>query len=263
MTGRTHQIRVHLQYLGFPIANDPLYAPTTIWGQDLGKGGVDLVPAGTSVPSSVAAAARLADLKEGAKVDLQDREYSNIDVASPIRLSQQARDVIAKLRRQRDEQEDWIKWKEVVFSFNQVREDIAEEEAKQSGVPKPEEAKAESDGTVPRLPTSQRKAALPPPLPDTFESKLRRPDHLPEGFCEDCFVPVADDPDPETLFIFLHAMRYTTPNLGAWATPLPKWAEVGWGGDWRGWSDQPVPEPFDDEEVGQEVNGEASGEMAE
>ncbi|CAG8436998.1 10492_t:CDS:2 [Ambispora gerdemannii] len=40
LTGRTHQIRVHLQYLGHPIANDPLYANTRIWGENLGKEGV-------------------------------------------------------------------------------------------------------------------------------------------------------------------------------------------------------------------------------
>ncbi|ORY00915.1 pseudouridine synthase [Basidiobolus meristosporus CBS 931.73] len=39
-TGRTHQIRVHLQYLGYPIANDPVYADESIWGPELGKGGV-------------------------------------------------------------------------------------------------------------------------------------------------------------------------------------------------------------------------------
>ncbi|KAI8836807.1 pseudouridine synthase [Chytriomyces cf. hyalinus JEL632] len=38
-TGRMHQIRVHLQFLGFPIANDPLYANEAYWGKDLAKGG--------------------------------------------------------------------------------------------------------------------------------------------------------------------------------------------------------------------------------
>lgn len=37
-TGRTHQIRVHLQYLGYPIANDPLYNDAA-WGPEKGKGG--------------------------------------------------------------------------------------------------------------------------------------------------------------------------------------------------------------------------------
>ncbi|KAJ2614467.1 DRAP deaminase [Coemansia sp. RSA 1365] len=39
MARRTHQIRVHLQFLGFPIANDPLYNNKDVWGDDLGKDG--------------------------------------------------------------------------------------------------------------------------------------------------------------------------------------------------------------------------------
>ncbi|KAJ2375866.1 DRAP deaminase [Coemansia sp. RSA 2607] len=38
-TGRTHQIRVHLQFLGFPIANDPLYCNREVWGDAMGKNG--------------------------------------------------------------------------------------------------------------------------------------------------------------------------------------------------------------------------------
>ncbi|CEF66555.1 RNA-binding S4 domain and Pseudouridine synthase, RsuA/RluB/C/D/E/F domain and Pseudouridine synthase, RluC/RluD family and Pseudouridine synthase, catalytic domain-containing protein [Strongyloides ratti] len=35
-SGRTHQIRVHLQYIGYPIINDKLYN-STVWGESKGK----------------------------------------------------------------------------------------------------------------------------------------------------------------------------------------------------------------------------------
>ena len=38
-SGRMHQIRVHLQFLGFPISNDPLYN-SKIFGPEKGKNGV-------------------------------------------------------------------------------------------------------------------------------------------------------------------------------------------------------------------------------
>jgi tRNA pseudouridine32 synthase len=38
LTGRTHQIRVHLQFLGHPISNDPIYCNQRVFGPNLGKG---------------------------------------------------------------------------------------------------------------------------------------------------------------------------------------------------------------------------------
>ncbi len=41
VTGRTHQLRVHLQFLGHPIENDPIYANRRVWGYDLGCNDAD------------------------------------------------------------------------------------------------------------------------------------------------------------------------------------------------------------------------------
>ena len=114
-----HQIRVHLQYLGYPIANDPLYSHTSVWGKEVGKGGVDLNPSAEALSAAEQLKSRTANQDGGSinevvdkvrKVDLNDREYANIDAGSPILLSHQAREIIAKLRRARDEAEDWVKW---------------------------------------------------------------------------------------------------------------------------------------------------------
>jgi tRNA pseudouridine synthase 9 len=43
---------------------------------------------------------------------------------------------------------------------------------------------------------------------------------VPSGFCPECHIPLAPDPKPDTLFIYLHAWRYTTERLGCWETPM-------------------------------------------
>ena len=125
-----------------------------------------------------------------------------------------------------------------------------------SSTPTPSTSRPNTPGApIPRLTRAdERFPRTPEALPEEYSSNLRKPAHLPPGFCEECFVPVAEDPDPETLFIFLHALRYSTPKLGAWSTPLPRWAGSQWEGDWRGWSEETVPEPFMWE--GDELKGE-------
>ncbi|KAG9240615.1 pseudouridine synthase [Calycina marina] len=41
VTGRTHQLRVHLQFLGHPIGNDPIYCNQRVWGATLGANDAD------------------------------------------------------------------------------------------------------------------------------------------------------------------------------------------------------------------------------
>lgn len=117
------------------------------------------------------------------------------------------------------------RWSEVIFSAKKAQDDLESE------------SKSPAPQVVPRLTGRQEALKLPDPLPDDTPSPLKPPVYLPPGFCTECYVPVPDDPDPETLFIYLHALRYTTEQLGTWETPMPRWASADWDGDWRGWEE--------------------------
>ena len=49
-------------------------------------------------------------------------------------------------------------------------------------------------------------------------------------YCPDCYLPLHPDPNPEKLYIFLHALRYTT-SLGTFETEVPAWTAPGFEWD--------------------------------
>ncbi|KAG6856752.1 hypothetical protein H0H87_001096 [Tephrocybe sp. NHM501043] len=132
LTGRSHQIRVHLQFLGHPIANDPVYSETKIWGANLGKGGIDIVPSeeraapappphlqshtdAAGSPESLTKG--MGEQQQGASgAKLLPRETGmDIGMGSPVPLSSEAVGIITRLRNMKDEDEDWSRWRDIVF----------------------------------------------------------------------------------------------------------------------------------------------------
>jgi len=54
--------------------------------------------------------------------------------------------------------------------------------------------------------------------------------HSDNLYCPECYLPLHPDPKPERLYIFLHALKYTT-SLGSFETEMPEWAQEGWNWD--------------------------------
>lgn len=56
------------------------------------------------------------------------------------------------------------------------------------------------------------------------------PDANGMTYCPECYLPLHPDPKPERLYIFLHALRYTT-SMGRFETEMPEWAAERWEWD--------------------------------
>ncbi|KAH7912731.1 pseudouridine synthase [Hygrophoropsis aurantiaca] len=267
MTGRSHQIRVHLQYLGHPIPNDPVYSEVKIWGDNLGRGGIDVVP--SEERSAPAPPAHLqcdknpetpSDPKQEDTKLLPRETGHDIGMGSPVPLSSEAVGIITRLRNMKDEDEDWSRWRDVVFRAKGrltpkdfPRAPLPPQNRRKRGGPvlqdpPPQAATVpatSTEGVSPEVVNDSPSAELAPDsitqltteemiakLPNMqIPISAQEPDAPSTTlYCPECYLPLHPDPKPERLYIFLHALRYTT-SLGAFETEMPEWAAEGWEWD--------------------------------
>ncbi|KAG6829820.1 hypothetical protein H0H92_003363 [Tricholoma furcatifolium] len=297
LTGRSHQIRVHLQFLGHPIANDPAYSETKIWpvliascfqGENLGKGGIDIVPSDEraapappphlqsltdSAGSPESLAKGMAEQKQNtSEAKLLPRETGmDIGMGSPVPLSSEAVGIITRLRNMKDEDEDWSRWRDVVFRAKgkltpnlELKPGPHPNQRKRGGharfvdeklnqvmdptVPTRELSLSASSSTVPSSAATPSDVSTPEPGISSEPIQLTESDVLEkvavmEPQVESTAVVHSDNlycpecylplhPDPKPERLYIFLhAKKYTTSLGSFETEMPEWTAEGWTWD--------------------------------
>ncbi|XP_042194074.1 RNA pseudouridylate synthase domain-containing protein 2 [Callorhinchus milii] len=187
ITGRTHQIRVHLQYLGHPILSDPVYN-SPAWGPDRARGG--------------------------------HRDKSDSELLEALIAAQREKEGLDLLG-------EGGLWGEQGSGGLAGSEGVG----KSGVVPGSEGAGNEGAGAGSERAGagSERAGAGREGVGAGSEGVGSRPQGVKDPLCGECKL-VRTDPSPGDLMMYLHALRYKTPDW-EYATELPSWAREDWPGD--------------------------------
>ncbi|XP_063803867.1 pseudouridylate synthase RPUSD2 [Pseudophryne corroboree] len=189
-TGRTHQIRVHLQYLGHPIVNDPVYN-TEAWGPNRGKKG-EINKTNEELLRSL-----IEEHKAKQSLDILDIAEEDVHLTLTSKESegdQHCSQTVSDETIPVDKDPTCVHpTKEATLSVN-----------------------------CDDLNSDKESNSEPVFCTDTSESGKGFIDSL----CEECRI-VRADPSPKELIMYLHALRYKWADFN-FSTELPEWAKDDW-----------------------------------
>ncbi|XP_050528832.1 pseudouridylate synthase RPUSD2-like [Daktulosphaira vitifoliae] len=208
-SGRMHQIRVHLQYLGFPVKNDPLYNHV-VFGPEKGRGGI----IGKTDEQLIH------DL-----INIHNAEnWLGMDGDSDLTMLPLMKNVesCAPATSTESDEKKTTQYKDL----NKLQESTTSSEQHQSREGKTILPIVDSKTAITQHRLDSGLNASTQTEQDVLDKEYDSEKITYDPHCYECRVKFRD-PKPKDLVMYLHAWKYSGPGW-SYETTLPVWANVDW-----------------------------------